>query len=299
MTSSGPALAIDVGGTSIKAELTDADGVVLDAARVPTPQGGEAALTAIGDLGARLLRDRTATAAGVAVPGLVDGAAGVATYSANIGWRDLPIAAPLAERWGLPVRLGHDVAAAARAELERGAGRGYRDLAFVVLGTGLAAVIVHDGRVVTGHRGEVAELGHVQVRPGRPCPCGGDGCLERVASASAIAAEYARRTGTAVDGARDVAARLDDDQTARAVWREAVDALADGLAVLSALVAPEVVVLGGGLAAAGQALLDPLQREVDARTRVVAAPRLLIGELGPRAGVVGAALLAGEAGSDR
>lgn len=293
MTTTEPVLAIDVGGTTMKAELIDADGTVLDSGRVPTPRGADA-LEAVGALGERLLGTAPVAGAGVVVPGLVDPRRGVAVYSANIGWRDLPMSEPLSRRWGVPVALGHDVASAARAEWECGAGRGHTDLAFIVIGTGIAGVLVADGTVVTGHRGEVAEIGHLDVRPGHPCPCGGDGCLERVASASAIAAAYTARSGTQVSGADDVVGRLDHDAVARSVWTEAVQALADGIVAMTLVVAPEVVVVGGGLAAAGSALLDPLQRELDARARVVAAPKILPGALGPRAGVVGAALLARE-----
>ena len=291
--SAGCALAIDVGGTSIKGELVDRSGSVLAVARADTPHG-DAAVDAVARVGEGLL-DRAAgpvLGAGVVVPGIVDPARGVATYSANIGWRDLPMVAPLRERWGLDVRLGHDVAAAAVAETRYGAGRGESDVCFVVIGTGIAAVVVSGGRLVTGHRGEIAELGHLAVRPGTRCACGGDGCLEAVASAAAIADNYRRRTGNDVTGAEAVAERLPHDPVARDVWQEAVEALADGLAALSLVVAPELVVVGGGLAAAGAALVEPLALELKSRTRVVApAARVAVAGLGARGGVVGAALL--------
>lgn len=288
----GLALAIDVGGTSIKGELADADGRVVAAERVATPRG-DAALDAIGLLGDRLLAKASGPVrgAGVVVPGLVDPTAGVAAYSANIGWRDLALVDPLRRRWELPVALGHDVASAAVAEIRYGAGRGESDVCFVVIGTGVAAVVVSGGRLVTGRRGEIAEVGHLPVRPGTPCACGGDGCLEAVASASAIAARYAERTGEPVAGAEAVAARLAHDPVAREVWQAAIEALADGIATLSLVVAPELVVVGGGLAVAGGELAEPLARELGRRTRVVAPARVTVAELGARAGVVGAAQL--------
>ncbi|QZY28589.1 ROK family protein [Nocardioides coralli] len=289
------ALAVDVGGTTIKGELVDRDGTVVAAERAPTPPG-ESAREAIGRLGDRLLGTAAGPVrgAGVVVPGIVDATHGVATYSANIGWRDLALAEPLATRWQLPVRLGHDVASAAVAEIRYGAGRGETDVCFVVIGTGVAAVVVAGGRVVTGHHGEIAEIGHLAVRPGHPCPCGGDGCLEAVASASAIARSYADRSGEQVAGAAEVVARLDVDPRAREVWQEAVEALADGLAVLATVVAPELIVVGGGLSVAGLRLVETLERELARRTRVVAPARVTVAQLGPRAGVVGAGMLAFE-----
>lgn len=289
------ALAVDVGGTTIKGELVDRDGAVVAAEQAPTPHGG-AARDAIGLLGDRLLGKAPAPveAAGVVVPGIVDPARGVAAYSANIGWRDLALAEPLARRWQVPVRLGHDVASAAVAEIRYGAGRGESDVCFVVIGTGVAAVVVAAGRPVTGHHGEIAEIGHLAVRPGHPCPCGGDGCLEAVASASAIARDYSARSGEQVGGAAEVVARLDHDPVARDVWQQALEALADGLAALSMVVAPELVVVGGGLSVAGPRLVEPLGEELVRRTRVVAPARVTLAELGSRAGVVGAGMLAFE-----
>lgn len=286
-------LAIDVGGTTVKGELVDAGLTTLATATAPTPRG-DAALDAIGDLGDHLLAQAgdPVAGAGVVVPGLVDPGAGVASYSANIGWRDLALAAPLSGRWGVPVRLGHDVAAAAVAEIQHGAGRGRRDVGFVVVGTGIAAVLVSGGRIVNGPHGEITELGHVPVRRGTPCRCGGDGCLEAVASAAAIARQYAERSGRPVTGAADVVARLADDPAARDVWQRAVEALAEGIALLALVAAPELVVVGGGLAAAGDLLVRPLARAVKDRTRVVAPPDIALAELGSRGGVAGAAMLA-------
>jgi glucokinase len=287
------ALAVDVGGTTIKGELVDRDGTVVATERAPTPPG-ESAREAIGLVGDRLLARASAAvhAGGVVVPGIVDSARGVASYSANIGWRELALAEPLTQRWQVPVRLGHDVASAAVAEIRYGAGRGESDVCFVVIGTGVAAVVVAGGRPVSGHRGEIAEIGHLEVRPGHACPCGGDGCLEAVASATAIARRYRDRTGEAVTGAEDVVTRLPHDPVAREVWHDAIDALADGLATLAMVVAPGLVVVGGGLSVAGDDLVAPLARELHRRTRVVAPARVTLAELGSRAGVVGARMLA-------
>jgi glucokinase len=287
------ALAIDVGGTTLKGELVDAEGTVLAARSAPTPRG-DAARDAIAALGRALLAEAggPVVGAGVVVPGLVDPAAGIASYSANIGWRDLELVAALGAEWSLPVRIGNDVAAGGVAELRTGAGRDVADLVFVPVGTGIAAALLSGGRLVSGDGGATAELGHVTVRPGAACGCGRDGCLEAWASAGAISRRYAELAGRPVAGAAEVADRLDDDPVARRVWADAVDALAEGLTTVALLFGPALVVIGGGLGHAGDRLLDPLRTALAERARVVAAPPLATAAHGSRAGVVGAAMLA-------
>ncbi len=230
--------------------------------------------------------------AGVVVPGLVDREAGVATYSANLGWADLELVRSLGAEWRLPVRIANDVASGGVAEHRLGAGVGTEDLVFVPIGTGIAASIVSGGRLVTGHRGETAEIGHLAVRTGVPCACGRDGCLEAIASAAAIARRYTDLSGSHVTGARDVAARLGTDAAARQVWQDAVEALADGLGIVSLLVGPALVVIGGGLSRAGEALLGPLRVALQQRTPLVHPADVTASALGDRGGVIGAALLA-------
>jgi glucokinase len=287
-------LAVDVGGTTIKAELVDCDGVVVAAERRPTPPGDQA-LDTIAEVGRTLLAERPVAlvvGAGVVVPGLVDREAGIASYSANIGWRDLELVRSLGDQWQLPVRIANDVAAGGMAEHRLGAGVGTQDLAFVPIGTGIAASIVSGGHLLTGHRGEAAEIGHLAVRPGVRCACGRDGCLEAVASAAAIARRYNALSGSSVPGAHDVVARLGTDAAARQVWQNAVEALADALGILSLVVGPELVVIGGGLGRAGEALLAPLRIAMRRRATVVPPGVVTASVLGDRGGVIGAALLA-------
>jgi glucokinase len=290
----GLALAVDVGGTTIKAELVDHAGTVVASEQRPTPKG-DGARDAIAEVGHTLLAQRpdaTVVGAGVVVPGLVDREAGIATYSTNLEWRDLELVRSLGGEWRLPVRIANDVASGGVAEHRLGAGVGTADLVFVPIGTGIAASIVSGGRLISGHRGETAEIGHLSVRPGVPCACGRDGCLEAVASAAAIARRYSALSGSPVTGASEVAARLSTDAVARQVWQEAVEALADGLGMCSLLVGPALVVIGGGLSRAGDALLDPLQVELRQRTPVVHPADVTASALGDRGGVIGAALLA-------
>lgn len=293
-------LALDVGGTAIKGEVLTAGHRALVTGRCPTPVGaadGRAVLDAAAALGRELLAGvgsgAAVAAVGVGVPGLVDAARGVGVRSTNLGWRDAPVAAHLVEALGLPVAVRHDVAAAGRAEFRLGAGRGASDVLFVVIGTGIAAAVLAGGRPVAGGLGQAGELGHVRVRSdGPPCRCGARGCLEALASAAAIGRAYTARTGRTVTGAADVLARLDTDADARAVWDDAVTALADGLLVAQGVLAPSRVVLGGGLAAAGAALLDPLAAALRERATVQAVPDLRLARLGERAGVIGAGLAA-------
>lgn len=292
------ALAFDVGGTSIKAEVLDTDLTVWGRTSLPTPRGmalADAVVEAAGTLLGSLTpeRRRAVNAVGLVVPGIVDEHRGVSVYSANLGLQDAPLGQAISERLRLPVQLGHDVTAAADAEKQIGAARDVEDPVVVVIGTGIAAVsYVRDQRVV-GISGQAGELGHVVVRPGGPrCACGNRGCLEAVASAAAVSRAYQEATGQPVRGADEVVARLGRDEAADRVWQEATDALADGLLTAAALLAPGAIVLGGGLAEAGPLLLGPVAARMRSTGRAVAAPPLLRAALGGRAGVVGAGLLA-------
>lgn len=295
-------LAVDVGGTAVKAEVLDADLRPVLSASAAAPRGdGEAMLATVVRLAQEQLarlgaRDRArVVGVGLAVPGIVDVASGVAVLATNLGWRDTPLVRPVSAALGLPVLLSHDVTAAGLAEMRLGAGRGADDVLVVVVGTGVAAVIVCGGQIVHGGLRQAGELGHIVVRPGGPpCGCGARGCLEAVSSASAIARAYAAATGTSDLGAQQVRDRLGHDPVADAVWAEAVEALADAIITVALLLSPTRVVVGGGLAEAGDALLGPLREAMAARAHAAAVPDVVPAALGSRAGVVGAALVARE-----
>jgi glucokinase len=290
-------LAVDVGGTTIKAEIVDERGTVTASGTARTPKGA-AALDAVAELGKHLIataRDGPA-AAGVVLPGIVDPVRRVAVYSSNIGWADLDAGDLLERAWGIPVAVDHDVTCAGWAEWVSGAGRGCEDMAFVAIGTGISAALVSGGRLLRGGGGrQPGEIGHVVVRPDGPvCGCGARGCLEAIASATSIGRAYAEAAGRAVEGALDVERAAVHDDRARKVWDEAVSALADGLTMLTGLVAPERIVLGGGLAASGDFLIEPLARLLAERVLVQPVPVLARAHHGIRAGLAGAALLARE-----
>jgi glucokinase len=287
-------VAIDVGGTEIKGAIRDARGDILTLQRWATPRdaGGDAVVAAALGAVRELLAVAPATeAVGLVVPGTVDESAGVALYSENIGWRDVPFRSLVGEASGLPVGFGHDVRAGGLAEHILGASRGSDDVLFMPIGTGISGAMIVEGRSIDSMLG--GEIGHLDVGSGRLCACGLTGCLETVATGPSIARVYFELTGTQVAGARPVVERMHAGDTAAAeVWRGAVDALASALASYVSLLAPELVVLGGGLSAAGASLLDPLRSALRARLVWQNEPRLAIAELGDLAGNVGAHLLA-------
>lgn len=312
-------IALDVGGTGMKAALVGADPtptapaggpggtpgtpLLLHQARRPTrrERGPQAILASILDFAAALRAHgerhfgEPAVAAGIAVPGIVDSARGTAVYAANLGWRDVPLRALLAERLGgIPVAIGHDVRTGGLAEGRVGAGRNADRYLFVALGTGIAGAIGVDGRVEAGAHGFAGEIGHIVVRPGGlPCPCGQHGCLERYASAAAVSQAWAEASGGVGADAADCAKAVESgDPRASAVWRHAVDALADGLVTALTLLDPRTLILGGGLAEAGDTLFDPLRTAVEHRVTFQKVPALVPAALGDTAGCLGAGLLA-------
>jgi glucokinase len=285
-------LGIDVGGTRTKAGVYADGGLVVEAVE-PTPRGPRVVAEVV-ELAARLAGELGVAhpigAIGLAVPGLVDRERGVAVWSANLGWRDAPLVDLLSARTGLPVAIGHDVRAATAAEASTGAGAGRAHLVHLAIGTGIAAGIVLDGVLLDPPR-PVGEVGHLDVGHDLACACGRTGCLEVVASAAGIAARYAARTGRRLD-AREVAERVDGDPDARAVWDDATEAIARVVGLLDGVLAPELVVLGGGLARAGDRLVEPLRRHLAARGALTGPPEVVVGRYADRAGCVGAGLLA-------
>lgn len=192
---------------------------------------------------------------------------------------------------GLPVGFGHDVRLAAAAEHQRGAGRGHEDFLFVTLGTGVGAAFVLDGRIYTGAYGTGGELAHFVVEPSGPrCRCGKHGCLEMVASADAVAVNYGSlRPGAALDASQVVQAAAAGDAAAREVWDRATAGLGIALCAYAQMMEPEVVVLGGGMAAAGEALFAPVRAALHEGVRLPRVPALLPSAFGSLAGVQGAA----------
>ncbi|SED93144.1 ROK family protein [Ruania alba] len=268
------ALGVDVGGTTIKVGRVRADGTLTDTRTVPTPRDPHHLADAI----AAEVERSPAPTVGVVTPGITDEQSGIISFAANLGWRDVPMREILEQRLGRPVSLGHDVRAGALAESLWGAGS--TDMLFVPLGTGIASALVLDGAVRgTGWAGEIGQVlvpdpdeqlpPSGPTRPSRPVRR----AFEQISSASAIADRYARRTGSTdvSGGSAHVLERAAGsehhpaDPIAVEVVRTAVETLADVLAQAAGLLGPVPIVLGGGLAHAGEDLLGPLQAGLEER----------------------------------
>ena len=303
---------VDLGGTKCLGVVADRTGAVVDELRVPTPKGKEATVAVLGDVAAELLgRHPGAGAVGVGVPGLVD-AAGTLRFAPNLpGVNELPLAAPLAARLGVPVVVDNDASCAGWGEREAGAGKGRDHVVLVTLGTGIGGGIVLGGRLFRGHHGFAGEIGHMVVDPNGPrCPCGPRGCWERFASGSglgrlaqevAVSGRAARVVTLAggdpelVKGEHVTAAAAEGDAEAVEVMAEFGWWVALGLANLANVFDPEMFVLGGGLVEAGDVLLAPVRTAfhellegAEHRPPIGIAPAAL----GEHAGAIGAALLA-------
>ena len=302
-TAAARVLGIDVGGTSMKAGVwtRHADGSLGErecTVRRATPPDASAA-DALAEFAEALIAEHgPVDAVGLAIPGIVDDEAGIAEFSVAPTWTDLPLRDLVSARLGLPVALGHDTRIGGLAECRAGAARGCRDYLFVTLGTGVGGMVCLDGSPRLGPHHRAAELGHVVVDPlGVACGCGQRGCLETIASATGIARMYADGS-SGEDGreydvtAREVAERAAaGEPRAVEVWQTAVSALATTLVSAITLLDLSLVVLGGGVAQAGDQLLVPLRQELAERLTFQRAPELVCAQLGDEAAVLGAALI--------
>lgn len=290
------------------------DGAVIADEMSASPRTGHELLNQVLDAAYRLTGGAPAPL-GVGVPGLVDGA-DTLVFAPNLqGAAGTGLGAALrAARPGCQVWVGNDATAACWAEHERGAGRGHADMLMVTLGTGIGGGIVAGGRLLEGAHRYAGEFGHMVVNPNGPlCPCGKQGCWERFASGSGLgrlareaalagqAGEVVARAGgdpEGVNGEHVTASAAAGERSGVEIMRRFGWWVAVGLANLTNLFDPEVIVLGGGLVAAGEVLLQPTRRAfqelVEAAT-VRPPVAILAAQLGPKAGAVGAALLAAAA----
>ncbi len=307
----GEAIGLDVGGTKINAFRVARDGTVVERSSAPTPADDEAAtLSAMVEL-ATSLKTPEVLAVGVGAAGLVDATEGILRFAPNLAWRDLPIAERMRDALDLPCQVDNDASMAAYGEYRFGAGRGYRHLLLVTVGTGIGGGIVADGRLFRGANGFAAEIGHIIVEPGGPlCGCGNRGCWEQVAAGRAIdrmGREEAREHEHSilrrlaggdpdkVTGRLVTEAARQGDDAARGILAQTGSRLGEGIAGLVNVLDPQIVVVGGGAIVAGDLLLDPAR--VAFRDAVEAPehrPRVPIvpAQLGNDAGAVGAAVLA-------
>lgn len=293
-------LGLDLGGTNIKYAVLEAGEVprvVADGTTETRGQDGPAAVVRrMLELGREAVREHgPVEGVGAGIPGVLDYERGVATFLPNLpgDWSETPLVATLADGLDASVEIINDVRALTLAELRVGAGRGCRDLLCVAVGTGIGGGVAIDGRLHLGLDGTAGEIGHQTIDPDGPiCACGNRGCVEAVAAGPAIARAGGRETPELV-----AEAAREGDERARDALRRAGASI--GIAVSNAIVmlAPERVVIGGGVAAAGEPLLAPIREEVRRRVRVVPVDRIDIvpAELGRFAGATGAALWGAEA----
>jgi glucokinase len=312
-TATGPqAIGLDIGGTKIAGGVVTAGGVVLERTRVPTPPADGAATLAAMVAVVDQLRARHpgVDAVGVGAAGMVEWPRGRLRWAPHNAYRRLELRRLLHERTGLPTVVDNDARAAAWAEARFGAGAGTDDLVLVAVGTGIGGGLVLDGAVYRGAAGLGGEVGHMIVAPdGDPCDCGNRGCLEAMASGSALgraARELAERDpggrlATLAGGPQRVTGEIvfqaakEGDQAAIALFERTGYWLGVGIASLITIFDPDVVVVGGGLAATGDLLLAParasMERYVFGRPHRELPP-VAPARLGADAGLVGAATLA-------
>lgn len=266
----------------------------------------DAALEAVGEVlqGANVPRARL-QAAGAIVPGLVDADSGACVLAPNLGWENVPLRQILQDRLKIPVVVHNVTNAGAVAEGRIGAAQGYRSFVWVYVGTGVGAGVVLDGHLFCGRQGFSGEIGHCKVvDDGLACGCGARGCLETLASGRAIEreAEAALRAGqpstvlstlgTPIEASQVVAVARDGDAVARRILERAGEYLGIGISYLQNILNPEIVVVGGSLAEAGDLFLSPARRSAAQRALGAESVQVVASTLGERAGIVGAVLLA-------
>ncbi|WP_072806323.1 ROK family protein [Rhodococcoides yunnanense] len=306
-------IGIDVGGTSLRASVVDSNGQVIDSTQSPTPHSARALERGLDRAVKELAARHPVSAVGLAVAGFVNSDRTSVRFAPHLPWVNTPVAKQMSERIGLPVVLEHDANSAAWAEYRFGAAADGRNVVMVAIGTGIGAALLIDGRIYRGSYGVAPELGHIQVVPdGRACPCGKRGCWERYCSGTALvdtAVEFlASDQGSSTILARDVfldpgsltgrriaSAAQEGDEIARRTMEDFARWLGMGLALVSDVYDPDLIVIAGGVATSSSQFLDQA-REHYGRLITGAGHRPLAQirstQLGEAAGMIGAADLA-------
>ena len=291
---------VDIGGTTVKLGLVSREGDLLDKREFPTFRDVEATFDDIAGHMRQVLDafpGCICVGAGVGVPGPVVEQSKV-IHCANLGWRDVNIAQELSGRADVPVRVANDANLAALGESWQGGGKGCRNLVLSTVGTGVGGGIICDGHIIAGASGGGGEVGHMPVpfHTDWQCGCGKLGCLEVTASATGIiraARQYSPFKEMDKIGAKDVYdAAAAGDENAQAVVKEAATALGYAAASVSCVVNPEIILLGGGVSAAGSALLGPVEAAFKENVLEACSDvRFALAQLGNNAGIYGGAAL--------
>lgn len=308
-------IGIDVGGTNVKIALVD-DGKIIYSNNVPTyaQMGYEYTVNNIKQAIKDLMKETETTAAdikgiGFDFPGQVDYKTGVVKLAPNIpGWVNVPIAQMIEEAFHIPTRIDNDVRCAALGEMNFGAGKGCQNFVCITVGTGIGSGLVVNGQLVRGAANAAGEIGHIklQMKDGPICGCGDTGCLEAFASGPSIVAmaqDYLKSGKStkfremAGDGEITpyIVAKAAEagDPVAKRIFTIIGEYVGMGLVSVINLLNPEKVIIGGGVAEAGDLLLEPIRKTVMERAMVVARESVEIvpAELGNSAGVIGASML--------
>lgn len=312
------AVGLDIGGTKISGGVVDGAGRILHEDRRDTPAMDPDAIAHEAASLVRSLRERATgdvTAVGVACAGFVDASGSTVLFAPNLAWRDEPLRARLEEVLDHPVRLANDANAAAWGEFRFGAARDADDMVLLTVGTGVGGGCVVDSALLRGGYGVAGELGHVRVVPGGlRCGCGNRGCLEMYASGTALVREARAlvESGSAhaavlsdlcggdasqLKGQHVTGAARSGDPAATELLHDLGTWLGEGAASIGAVLDPELFVIGGGVAEAGDLLLEPTRAAFD-RNLIGRghrpAPRIVLAHFGNEAGIIGAATLAAE-----
>ena len=313
-------LAFDLGGTKFAFGVVAEDGTVLGSGRVETlaQNGPDQAVKRVADAAHDLLKKLNLKPSdllgiGIASPGPLDIARGCVDGSPNLpGWTGYSIEGELSKAFGLRARIDNDANAAALGEYLFGAGKGRKNLVYVTISTGIGGGAIVDGRLMRGANGNAAELGHITLDiKGPACPCGGNGWFEMYASGTAIARRTREALASGVKSSiLSLAGNLENvtthhvlqalaqnDPLAVKIWDESMEYLGRGLAVIIDVFNPEIIVVGGGVTAAGDVLFKPMREKAlrYAFPRLAAVCSIVPAGLGGDVGVVGAAACAFEA----
>jgi glucokinase len=307
------AVGIDIGGTKIGGALVDQSGSIIRESRVPTPaQDSDAITDAVVQLIQELSEGVEVLAVGVAAAGFVDAERSNIVYAPNLSWRNEPLKAKIQSKVAMPVFIENDANAAGWAEYKFGAGAGARHVVMLTIGTGVGGAIIVDGKLLRGGFGLAAELGHVPLNGGdRPCGCGQVGCIEPYGSGTSLlkAARQLAASGEAkgyrlaqleeengeLTGAQVYQAIVEQDAGALELLSNLGTALGKTVAGICAVLDPEVVIIGGGVSAAGELILNPIRESYEKHLSAAAFRphvRFAIAQFVNDAGVVGAADLA-------
>jgi glucokinase len=288
-----PVISIDAGGTEIKAGITAGSKVIAEH-RWPTGRENgpdharDQIVMAAGELHAQYPE---AAAVGLVVPGIVDVESQVAIFSENIRWENIKFGEILRDLTKLPVGFGHDVRAAGLAEATYGTSNPVKNSFFLALGTGIAGAMIINGELFD--HPYAGEIGHLDVGSDLDCACGGRNCLETIATGPSISSIYNSLGGNHTKNSKEVLdAAKSGDLHAKKAWESAMESIGKALTAYITLLAPDRIILGGGLSKSGNDLIDPLNKYFDKHLTFQLRPTLLLASLGDSAGMIGAGIFA-------